>query len=385
MATDFTGQLLRNAINAHSETQATGLQSKELQSFDFGTLRMFGAANLQGLLTSGQLDQLSQLGAGQSMQLHLYKRRTKGTGSTRQRKGIGSIETATVTPTFFDGIEEGIDMSLVNQDLRYSGIASDTAAGRKERVERAYQEHLDANIGQVFRAIQERVNDQLLNYVNTNLWDVSTTADSGSFYTTLSGDFKVIPTADQGSATDNKPLWLQRVEIEASQNKFGQEGRPFMLRSPQVKDQMFRYAELGSGNAANVAQWLGYFDQYEEQTISETSTAGKFYAIDSRSIAMYNRVFDYTAHPSSDPGMVKSGNDVWREPITIGQEAGYPGIKVEIKEYSGYADNYATYGYDEARIDLVNNWSFYTQVGALKAYYSEATQTPILGYQFATS
>ena len=89
MPTNFSTQAIRDAISTHADTTLTqGLQSKELQSFQFGALRMFDDVTGDGLLTDAQLEQLRNLEEGQSLKLNLYQRRAKGSGSQRVRKGI---------------------------------------------------------------------------------------------------------------------------------------------------------------------------------------------------------------------------------------------------------------------------------------------------------
>lgn len=386
MPTSFATQLLRTAIKTHADTTLTqGLQSKELQSFEFGALKMFDEVSGDGLLTDSQIQSLQNLSEGQSMNLNLYKRRTKGTGAQRVRKGTGSAEVATVTPTFFDVIQEGLDMSFVNQELRNYSNLGDQAAGRPSRLQAAYEDHMNKNLPQVKRAIFERINDQLLAWIVANKWDVSASVDNGSYYTTLVGDYKRIPVADAGSASANQQRWLQRLQIEARENKFGLEGLPYILHGFGVNDQIFRYAEGGANNSANIAQFLGQFRKFEEATISETSTKGKFYLVDSRGIGMYFRSFPWFTHDRAEDGVVKVGNDEWFN-MTMGSEIDLmTQIPVEVKTFSGYEDNYAVYGTDPSRIDIVENFSFVVQGGALSAYYQTSQQSPILGYQFDAS
>ncbi len=384
MPTSFATQLVRNAIATHAETtNEQGLQSKELQSFPFGALKMFDDVTDDGLLTPQQLEQMRNLEEGQSLQLNLYQRRAKGSGAQRVRKGTGSAAVATVTPTFFSVIQEGLDMSFVNQMLRQYGSSSDTAADRQGRISAAYQDHMNKNLPQVFRALYERLNDQLIAWVVAQKWDTSTTADSGTFYTTLVGDYKQIPTADAGSASANQQRWLQRIQTELKQNKYGQEGAPYLLHGHKVNDQMFRYAEGGAANSANIAQFLGQFQTFEEATIDESSTNGKFYVIDRRGVAMYFNAVPWSSHPKAVDGVFSAGGDEWFN-IEIGSEMDlFNSIPVEVKAFSGYEDNFATYTVDPARIDIVENLSFVIKGGALKSYYQTSAQSPILGYQFA--
>ncbi len=389
MPTDFSLQPLRDVISSLAETtMEQGLQSKEFLRDERGALMLAKEISGQGLLTATQKEQIEKLAPGQSITLNLYKDKAAGTGTQRVRRGTGSMETATVTPSFFDQIQEGIDMSMANK-FRVQYGATESVETR-ERIARLHNEHLQKEVKTVFTNIYERLNAQIIAYIEANKWTLTGTDEASPFYDTVTGDALNIPAADTNASGSARPLWIQRLRQVAEYNNFGREGTPFFLRSINTDDLFYRYQEQSQQNSFNVAQFLNGFASYKDNGITVSgSDLGTLYIIDSGSLIFYQQDNSHwTNHPDAVNGRIVRGNDIWDAPVFIGNDAmfpNFPQLQIELKSYAGYDDTYSTYGVDESRIDYVQNWSFVVKGGMLKSYYADSNKSPILKAVFKSS
>ena len=119
MATSFASQLLRDVIIDHSKTtEAQGLQAFTLRDPQLEVLRLFEDSTSM-MFTPEQLAAFKNArNTNQDVLLNLYNKRALGAGSARVRSGTGSSSVAQVTPPYLAGIEEGLDMSIINQSIK---------------------------------------------------------------------------------------------------------------------------------------------------------------------------------------------------------------------------------------------------------------------------
>lgn len=377
MATDFSGQLLRDVILDQSfSPEDQGFQGFTLRRDDVNVMAAIFDSRSR-MLTAEQIRYIENLRtSGQAIDLLVYNQMAVGAGATRVRRGSGSPDVNRVLPTFFDVVEEGIDMSLVNQAIRqYGSEGSD----KKEIIRRAYTDHLAHIIPQKIRNIYTRVNTQFAAWLDANIWALSSTPDAGDQYTTIVGNAKRIPAGDA-------LVFLQKMNVEAEQNNFLAAGRPLHIASMSTKFNYQQYAANSGDQAIYVNQFVDWFDAYLSNTVDNIATvASTIYEVYAGGVAAYNRVFDFTAHPDAENGMVTAGIDKWFAPIQVGAGTPVlpelPPMKLELKATCEYTDNSATLTIDESNIDIVNTWSLVTQWGALRAYDPDADISPIIKYE----
>lgn len=383
MPTNFSTQVLRDVIKDHSTLDSSkGIQAFEMRTDDVAAMKVY-YDNRDGLLSEGDLRSIENLrSSGQSLDLYLYKKMAPGVGATRVRQGIGSPEVATVTPSFFDPIQEGVDMSLVNHALRQYGSEG---ADKKQVIANAYSDHLRRFLPQKWRNMYTRANAQYLAYTEANVWDINTTdgtADAGNIYAgTLTLASKQVPLADKGEV-------VQNMQIEANQNNFLSAGRPALLSSTRTMQIINEYLKYGGANEKDIRQFLGWFTPYFDNGIVDAANkVATMYLFYPGGVAGYQRAFPWSADPGSVNGVTTEGNDSWYNMTIGGNDTmifnGLPEMKLEVKTYRGWADNSATYTIDESNIDIVTNYSFVAQFGALKAYDHDANVSPILKYELA--
>lgn len=375
--TDFSTQLLRDVIRDHSvQQQKAGIQAFTMRTDEVAVMAEYYRQREQ-MMSPGDIKAIENLrNSSQALDIYLYRKRALGAGATRVRKGSGSSQIATVVPSFFAVIEEGIDMSFVNQSLRQYGSEG---ADKKEIIRRAYTDHLSRELPQVFRNIYTRANKQFVNHMETNKWALTGTADAGTLYTTYTGDAKNIPNTE-----DVKKI-IPNMQIEATQNNFLQLGRPSIIGGPTVQTIYNEYLRYGANNDQNAQQFLNWFNPLSDNEISDAvGDDATMYLIANASLAGYQRVFRWDAHPDAVNGVVTQGEDKWSI-LEIGGEdtmifSGLPKVTLECKAHAGYQDNSGSFAEDEAKIDIVNSWSFVAQFGGLKAYDPDANVSPILKY-----
>lgn len=373
----FATQLLRKAIRDHSTLDMNkGQQKFEMRTNEIGVMSCYYEQRGQ-TLTPGDIAAIENLRTSQqALDLYLYQKRAPGTGNTRLRKGTGSADVATVVPSYFDPIEEGLDLSFVNQALRQYGSEG---ADKKQVIANAYNEYFMRNLPQIFRNIYTRANLQFLAHLEANKWALTGTADAGSIYTTYTGDAKNVPTGT--------PLTeiVQNMQIESRQNNFAQLGTPKLLHSPTAMRIINEYLARGSENSIDVKQFLNWFTASEDnEIIDATGDIATIYEIAAGGLAGYSRTFPWETHPRAEGGVVNTGEDEWSN-MTIGGEDtmifnGLPPVNLEVKTFLGYQDNSGTLpgNPDEGKIDIAENYSFVTQFGALRAYEADANISPIL-------
>ena len=377
--TSFTTQLLRDVIRDHSQLDMqSGNQKFEMRTDEIAVMNAYYGMR-EAMLTPADVAAIENLRSSQqAIDLYLYNKRAVGVGATRKRKGTGSAVTATVTPTFFAVIEEGLDMSYVNHAIRQYGSEG---ADKKQIVARAYTDHMQKNLPQVFRNIYTRANAQFIAHLEANRWALTGTADAGTIYTTVTGDAKNIPVAT--------PLTeiIQNMQIEAQQNNFLQLGTPLFLTSPTAAIILNEYLARGAANETNVIQFLAWFNHMQDNGIIDAGTDdATIYEIAAGSLAGYSRAFSWESHPDNVGGVVRKGEDEWSNLVIGGADTGIftnlPEVKLEVKAFSGFADNSATLdgNPDEGKIDIDQNFSFVAQFGGLQAYEADANISPILKY-----
>lgn len=385
MPTSFSSQVLRDVIRDHSlQDPNKGLQTFEMRTNDVAVMKAF-YDNRDGLLSPLEIKMIENLRTSdQAVDLYLYNKKAPGSGATRVRQGTGSPTVTKVTPSFFTPIQEGLDMSLINQSLRQYGSEG---ADKRQVISNAYSDHMRRSLPQIWRNMYTRANEQYIAFLEANIWAINSTdgtADAGTIYAGTAGsDAKQVALADKGEV-------IQNMQIEAQQNNFLSAGTPSLIASPRSMQIVNEYLKYGGANEKNIQQFLGWFNPYFDNGVTDAANMiATMYLIYNGGIAGYQRVFPWDSHPDAVNGVVTAGNDEWYN-ITIGGNDtmvfnGLPEMKIEVKAYRGYSDTSATYTIDESKIDIVSNYSFVAQFGGLKAYDHDANVSPILKYEVANA
>lgn len=377
--TSFASQLIRDVLQDFSKRDGrTGQQRFEMRTDEIGVMSTYYKMR-EDTLTQLDLAAIENLRSSQqALELFLYNKLAPSAGATRVRKGTGSSQVVSVVPTFFNLIEEGIDMSFVNHALR---TFMNEGASKEEAINLAYKDHLSRTLPQKLRNIYTRANAQYIVHLDANKWVLTGTADAGTEFTTFTGDAKNIPSTT--AATEI----IQRVQIEAQQNNFLQLGKPTIIASPTFMNILNEYIARGVANEQNFQQFISWFDLVIDNGIIDAAgDQATFYIIAPGGLAGYSKTFPWEAHPAAEGGKISTGEDSWSR-MTIGGEdtmifTGVPQINVEVKEFMGFQDNSATLpgNPDEGKIDIAQNLSFVVEFGALKAFESTANKSPILKY-----
>lgn len=377
--TSFATQLLRDVIRDHSTLDMNkGQQKFEMRTNEISVMNAYYGMR-DKTLTPADIDFIENLRSSQqAIDLYLYNKRAPGAGATRVRKGTGSSTIATVVPTFFSPIEEGLDMSYVNSAIRQYGSEG---ADKKAIIAAAYNDHMMKELPQIFRNIYTRANAQFVAHLEANKWALTGTADAGTIYTTFTGDAKNVP--------NTVPLTeiIQNMQIEARQNNFLQLGTPKFITSPTAARIINEYLSRGQSNEINVTQFLNWFDwMMDNEIVDAVGDKATIYEIAEGGLAGYSRTFPWANHPNAVGGVVNTGEDEWSNLVIGGADTNIftnlPPINLEVKTFRGYQDNSATVpgNPDEAKIDIAQNFSFVVEFGALRAYDVDPNVSPILKY-----
>lgn len=376
MATDFSAQQLRNVILDDAvQNMASGQQRFEDRRSSPEVMKMFFRQR-DNTLSPNEIAALENTRPGQSVELNVWDQRQPGTGSAYVRQGAGSRSVSRVIPQLFDPVEEGVDMSLINNAIRQYGSEG---ADKREIVRRAYTDKLSKELPNVFRNVYTRLNAQYTAYLESIKWVLTNTPDAGGQYTDFSGDAKNIPD------TEDKLQIFKKIQVEAEKNNFLMLGMPEVLGSPELRLTLQEYFARGANNETNQEQFLGYFDPFFDNEIPNENQFTA-YLVAAGGVFGYQNTMDWGSHPEAQNGQVLMGNDGWRN-ITIGGQdtlmfEGLPELDLSVKTYGGWADNSATYAVPEATIDIVNNWSFVAQCGGGHAYNSNPDISPVIKYVY---
>ena len=357
---------------------------RSLQKFEFRTnepnnLRLFYDLR-EGLLTPVQISAIENLrNSAQTLDLYLWNKIAPGTVSSRKRIGSGGASPATVVPTFFDPIVEELDVSFINNTLRqYQNEGADKA----KAIRLAQENELAHLFMQKVRNIYTRADLQFYNYLETNKWTLTGTADAGTSYTTYTNDEKNVPLA-------NKLEVLQDMGVEAEENNFMQAGMPYLMSSTKSKRLFNEYYKFGANNNENLNQFTDWFGglYFSNEVVNTAATdVATMYMVYSGGIAGYQNVVDWRAHKDAVDGIVTKGNDFWMNMTVGGADSGIfqnlPELQLEIKGYGGYQDNSATYTTaNEANIDIIDALVMTARFGAFKAYDNNTDISPIIKYR----
>lgn len=377
--TSFATQLLRDVIRDHSTLDMNkGQQKFEMRTNEIAVMNTYYGMR-EKTLTPADIAFIENLRTGeQAIDLFLYNKRAVGAGTTRVRKGTGSSTIATVVPTFFSPIQEGLDLSFVNQAIRQYGSEG---ADKKSIIAAAYQDHLMKELPQIFRNIYTRANIQYVAHLEANKWALTGTADEGTIFTTVTGDAKNVPN------TVALTEIIQNMQIEARQNNFLQLGRPTFITSPTAARIINEYLARGQSNEIDVKQFLGWFDwMVDNEIIDAAGDDATFFEVADGGLAGYSRTFPWESHPDAVGGIVNTGEDEWSN-LTIGGAdtnifTNLPPINLEVKTFRGFTDTSGTVpgAPDESKIDIVQNFSFVVEFGALRAFDADSNISPILKY-----
>lgn len=372
--------------------EATQMQAFGQRRQEMSTLMMFDNMHTVGnpLLRNNELIAISRnqeaTGTQPTRLNNIYAKRANGTNTALQRIGTGGTNVGVLTPQFFDGIEEGYDLSLSQQVLREVGSAGELMDPSSRAAEAIRRDRVQ-NMFQLFASIYERANIQLLDWVTLNAAVLSLAPDLGQIYPIVV-DHKEIPLADVVRNGATIPQFLGGLRSENKSNVFMGSTNPIILGSDHINYWLDGYRQWGANNLGNAAPDLQSIVPFIESRIDETpSPNGRFYNIAPNSLAFYQQApYAYAAmKDSSEMDSVKRGNDEWLDPLPIGRGTtilpSMPPMTLNVKKYSGWADNSGTFGPGIASNDIVENYSFHVRIGAVKAFTENANESPIIEYR----
>lgn len=309
---------------------------------NFEAVRLFSDST-PGLIPLDRLEMLMQekVHPNQQIFVDVNEPTTPGTSTQYRRKGVGGNDRRAVEIADSALIEEGFEISAVNEAFSRFSTYSD-----KDRI----MYSIAYLIGQKSIDMMVRLNNAIKAFADTNKW---TAGGVGTVFT-AAGDFKEIP-AGAGSDT-----FLQ-VEQEAFQNKFNMYGsqRFNILGDAGTRYFARRAEEFGANNTRNQEKQLNSMDFYFDSELTVPTPAtdyGIFYALPKNAVGVYS-----APHRFYDGERVETGEDFW-EMIKLPQLPMFEGINtdllnVSLKGFKGFTDNFATYSIEEARIDIVTTLS----------------------------
>lgn len=314
----------------------------------------------------------------QNVVVHLRSDLAPGTSTTRKRSGGRAVGAFNVTPTYFDLINEDVEVSWVNNTLSQYGSEEAVA-----KIREAYLDDLQTHVMRAIRNIYTRGDKQFTAFLETNKWALGTQADNGSLYTgaAIVSDTKEVPQADAQK-------FFQNIEIEANENNFALGAfRPSLIGSTASMQVVNDYLARGNANQTNIKQFLNYFDPYFTNEISNAAADdATMFLTHGAGIAGYSRAARWDLHPDAQNGVVKTAEDTWTTLNVGGADSAtfsnVPSIRIEVKGFKGFQDNSGTLtNQDEAKIDITESLQLIAQFGAFAVTdQSNASIKPIIKY-----
>lgn len=381
----MTRALIDISDNMRAETQMSMFDSRKA---DFGALALMDVqtnspAALISPAEAALIGNAIEATGIQPAQLqNIYGDRPLNTDTQLNPFGTGSSGVGVVNPTFFDGVAEHFDTSRTLNAIRQKfgtispNLPSNQATSDAEMIE------FQKQFFKLLRNIYDRINTQMLNYLTTNQWAVTSTADDGTVYA-INGvaDFKEIPIAEAQLTGNSAPRFLSGLDTEMMQNAFTKSGRPVILASANTHRYLANYQSYGQGNIANVVNHLDRFDVYTETRLDETGSKGRLLALNAHSVAMYQqKPFPYGAPVAANDGIE------YLEPIAVGRGTpilpDMPPLVLDHMRRVARVDNSATYGQGMGTNDITTVHTFRVRVGALRAYTTNTDVSPIIDYRF---
>lgn len=285
-----------------------------------------------------------------------------GVGTQSVRIGDGGNDTIAVQIVAQTPIQEGFQVSRVNESLRrFNNYSVDV------RSELAMT-YLTA---QAMENIMVRLEKQAQAWLDLNKW---AGGGDGSIFAAL-GDYKSIPAADDETV-------FQKINTEARENKIKNNNAPgFSVIGSDYTEFMFETTKsYGANNQSSVARSLENIKMYIASELEAPVPATQqavLYTIAPGGVGMIGH-----AHKFADEEF-SNGQDMWMT-VAIPPLPMFDGIKtdllqVQAKGFKGWADNFATYANDPSRIDIVEAMSF-TLTPYFFRSYSPTARRPIVGY-----
>lgn len=364
--TDFTtNQALRDVLQDMSvDRMDSVLQKFTLRENDIPTLRGFYAQR-ELFAPAEDISAIENVrNSGQSVTIHLYGRKAPGVGTQRTRGNTDGQTVFNLTPSFFSPIVEGFKVSIVNNSLRqFMNEGADKATATRMAV----QNEVVFGLSQAIKNILVRANAQFVAFLESDKWALDTAADAGDRFKTYVADAKRVALGDRNS-------FYQNVQVEAMQNNFMLAGaRPQIYGSTSSISHTNDYLKSGPSNNENLEQFLGWWEPYYDNNISNGSGVDNTqYLVAPGGVCGYSRAHDYAgSDPESVNGVSAYGEDSWSLLNVGGGETLFfpniPNLTFELKTQKGYQDNFAVLGVDESRIDIAKQWVVTAQFGATKA------------------
>lgn len=290
-----------------------------------------------------------------------------GTGSQSIRIGTGGPNRVDVQLVAQTRIEEGFQISRVNEaSARFASVSMRD----RMRYTTAYA------LVHALKNILVRAEQQAQSYLSTNKW---AGGGLGQVFA-AAGDYKDIPAGD-----DRNVFW--DIKDEALDNKLiANVQSPLVVVGSNHMMKMLGITEsYQAQNEVNLGKSLLNIEPYIASEMSPPTPATEralLYTIRKGGIGMYS-----WAHKFAD-SYYEAGNDYW-DTMKMPNVAGdmFEGlnldlINLQIKGYKGWQDSFATYARDTSRIDIVEAVSIVAEFYFFHSYSpSGQARRPIVAYK----
>ena len=341
------------------------------------------------------METVEKLGGDQDHVIQgLYRDFAKSNKTGRARSGTGSPAIFNLTPNFQTRVREEFDFSHVQHAMRQ--VSPENFQDQSSRAFQGLMAHYEEMFVMTMFNIMDRHDDQVVAYLLANAWALTGTADAGINYTTVTGDCKVIPAADAPiGSTTTRPVFLNKVHVDAEKNNMTQFGVPFLLASTGLKNHLPEYEIRGENNELNMRQQLSMFQYVFSNKIAENTgidgandDTAQFYLTPPDMIEIVPRAaFPYHVNKDGAQSEVVVGNDFYLAPIRIGGQNelfnGFPELVIEVKGKKDTTDTSATYG-DPGVIDIVTSMVFTSQIAIAHTPGEDANVTPLVRHRIAS-
>jgi len=294
----------------------------------------------------------------QPLYIDLYNRRNFTVANNLQETGYESGSTArfTVNKQGLLSVKITIDVANLKRWDAYT-----------ENLAEKWQMEYDYLVTEAWMNLLQALNGQVLTFLDS----VKATNGGAGTRFANTGDFKVIPWED------SKTIY-RKMRTEAKENRFGRSGRPTVLGSLVMAENLENISGFGPNNNENLQQQLDWFDPVSTDALAVPTPAedeSLLYLIDRGGIAAASWVYNFEV-----PEMYKMSNERWDTVELSGLVDGLPPIKIGYKDTLSKTDDFATYAIEESRINRKYQAMFWTNLVLLRAHSSVATESPVIAY-----
>jgi hypothetical protein len=222
---------------------------------------------------------------------------------------------------------------------------------------------------QAFLDLMQALNNQVVAYLD------SIKAPAGGagtrFVTAAAGDYKEIPSTEAD-------VLYRKMRTESRENRFGRAGKPYVLGSLVMAENLEDINSYGPNNQRNLREQLDWFTPMDTDSLlvpDPVADDAIMYLVDAGGLFAESWVYDYNV-----PEYYKMENERWDAIQMPPIVEGMPPIKIGYKDTLSKTDDFATFNIEESRINRRFTAMFWTNLVLGRAHSSVAGDSPVVAY-----